>query len=108
MTPFAGIYASENAVISDALDRLRQTMPAAGGSARKQAKRAKAAPKKPKNTLALAEIHQQMLASGLMTQLPDANAYFDDPEDKPITIKGEPISETSSASAAENGAVFLR
>ena len=35
-----------------------------------------------------------MLASGLMTQLPDRAADFDDPDDVPITIKGEPLSET--------------
>ena len=31
---------------------------------------------------------------GLMSQLPDTDADFDDPDDEPITIKGEPISET--------------
>ncbi len=32
--------------------------------------------------------------SGLMSQLPDIDADFDDPDNEPITIKGEPISET--------------
>jgi hypothetical protein len=35
-----------------------------------------------------------MLASGLISQLPDTDSDFDDPADEPITIKGEPLSET--------------
>ncbi len=35
-----------------------------------------------------------MLKIGLMTQLPDSEGDFDDPDDEPITIKGEPLSET--------------
>ncbi|MHB1558323.1 MAG: hypothetical protein ACYC61_12755 [Isosphaeraceae bacterium] len=35
-----------------------------------------------------------MLDIGLMTKLPDTAADFDDPDDQPITIKGEPLSET--------------
>jgi len=31
---------------------------------------------------------------GLMTQLPDKAADFDDPDDQLIDIKGEPLSET--------------
>jgi hypothetical protein len=34
-----------------------------------------------------------MLKIGLMTQLPDAGADFDDPDDVPITINGEPLFE---------------
>ena len=37
---------------------------------------------------------QYMLATGMVSRLPDrANAY-DDPDDQPIEIEGEPISET--------------
>jgi Arc/MetJ-type ribon-helix-helix transcriptional regulator len=88
----AGLYTSEDAVVRDALDRLRQTIPTPVKAARKAAKRTRAVPQKKK--LTIAEIHQQMLASGLMTQLPDTAADFDDPDDVPITIKGEPLSET--------------
>jgi Arc/MetJ-type ribon-helix-helix transcriptional regulator len=41
-----------------------------------------------------AELLQQMLDIGMMTKLPDADADFDDPDDQPIDIKGEPLSET--------------
>jgi hypothetical protein len=37
-----------------------------------------------------------MLASGLITSLPDPfqDLDDDDPEDQPVSIKGEPLSET--------------
>ncbi len=35
-----------------------------------------------------------MLSIGLLSQLPDTAADYDDPDDEPITIKGEPLSET--------------
>ena len=60
----------------------------------KGAKRPKAIPAKSKKPLSIEEIHQQMLASGLINQLPDTAADFDDPDDEPVTIKGEPLSET--------------
>jgi Arc/MetJ-type ribon-helix-helix transcriptional regulator len=88
----AGLYTSEDAVVRDALDRLRQAIPTPVKATPKAAKRTKAAPQK--KNLTIAEIHQQMLASGLMSQLPDTAADFDDPDDVPITIKGEPLSET--------------
>lgn len=40
------------------------------------------------------EFDQHLLAIGLMSQLPDTEADFDDPDDEPIKIKGEPLSET--------------
>jgi hypothetical protein len=68
---------------------------AAGKTTGQRAKRARAevspTPKKP---LTIEELHQQMMAEGLITQLPDTAADFDDPDDEPITIKGEPLSET--------------
>jgi Arc/MetJ-type ribon-helix-helix transcriptional regulator len=93
----AGLYAREDDVIRDALTRLEQTLPKAARTLAKKAKaanHAKAVPQKRKKPFTIAEIHQQMLASGLMTQLPDTAADFDDPDDVPITIKGEPLSET--------------
>jgi Arc/MetJ-type ribon-helix-helix transcriptional regulator len=87
----AGLYAREDDVIRDALMRLKQTMPKAAKAS--GAKRAKPAPKV-KTPLTIEELHQQMLASGLISQLPDTEADFDDPADQPITIKGEPLSET--------------
>jgi len=35
-----------------------------------------------------------LLELGLITQLPDTAADFDDPEDEPIAIEGEPLSQT--------------
>ena len=41
-----------------------------------------------------AEFDQYLLGIGLMTQLPDTASDFDDPNDQPIDIRGEPLSET--------------
>jgi len=91
----AGLYAREDDVIRDALTRLKQTMPKAGQAAGKGTKRAK--PAQPANKpLTVAELHQQMLAAGLITQLPNPAEDIDDddPEDAPVVIEGEPLSET--------------
>jgi Arc/MetJ-type ribon-helix-helix transcriptional regulator len=91
----AGLSAREDDVINDALARLKQTMPEAIKTPGKRAKRAQAkASPTPKKPLTIEELHQQMMAEGLITQLPDTAADFDDPDDQPITIKGEPLSET--------------
>jgi Arc/MetJ-type ribon-helix-helix transcriptional regulator len=89
-----GLYASEADVIRDALIRLEQSMPNAAQTSGKAAKRTKAAPQKPKKPLTRAEFDQQLVELGLMSQLPDTDADFDDPDDEPIAIKGEPLSET--------------
>jgi hypothetical protein len=46
--------------------------------------------------LTIEELHQEMLASGLITQLPNPAEDIDDddPDDQPIVIEGEPLSET--------------
>jgi len=88
----AGLYTREDDVIRDALIRLKQTMPKGPATRGKQAKRTK--PPRQKKPSTIDELHQQMLASGLISQLPDTDADFDDPADEPITIKGEPLSET--------------
>ena len=87
----AGRYAREDDVIRDALTRLKQAMPKA---ARTPAKNAE--PARPKKPLTVAEIHQQMMASGLITRLPDPALDIDDddPDDQPVPIEGEPLSET--------------
>ena len=41
-----------------------------------------------------AQFDQHLLAIGLMSQLPETDSDFDDPDDEPITIKGEPLSKT--------------
>ena len=42
------------------------------------------------------EFNQQLMAAGLITRLPDASLDIDDddPDDQPVPIKGEPLSET--------------
>jgi hypothetical protein len=61
----------------------------------KAAKRAKPtqAPNKP---ISIDELHRKMMARGLITRLPDPSLDIDDddPDDQPVTIKGEPLSET--------------
>jgi hypothetical protein len=64
-------------------------------AASKKAKppKAPAAKKKP---LARDEFNRRLMAAGLITRLPDPTLDIndDDPEDQPIAIEGEPLSET--------------
>jgi Arc/MetJ-type ribon-helix-helix transcriptional regulator len=85
-----GRYATEDDVVSDALTRLKQAMPEDAAISGKTTKPGPAR-KKP---LTEAEFDQQLLALGLISQLPDTDADFDDPDDQLIEIKGEPLSET--------------
>ena len=89
----AGLYAREDDVIRDALTRLKETMPKATGTPAKKAKSTKPAPQK-KKPLTPDELNQRLLASGLVTQLPDPAEDIDDDDDPPIVIQGEPLSET--------------
>jgi Arc/MetJ-type ribon-helix-helix transcriptional regulator len=92
----AGFYAREDDVIRDALTRLRQDLSATASPAKRSAKRTKTIPSKAKKPLSIEEIHQQMLASGLLASLPDPALDIDDdePDDQSVPIKGEPLSET--------------
>jgi Arc/MetJ-type ribon-helix-helix transcriptional regulator len=63
------------------------------GSESKKVRRAQPTPPE-KKPIAEAEFLQHLMNIGLMTQLPDTAADFDDPNDQPITIEGEPLSET--------------
>jgi len=51
-------------------------------------------PEQSGKAITLAELHQQMLADGLLSQLPNADEDIDDEDDSPIAIEGEPLSET--------------
>ena len=95
MMRFARACMRENDVIRDALTRLKQSLPQDTPPARK-AKRAKSAkpPQKIKKPLTETELRQHMLDIGLMSQLPDTDADYDDPDDQLIEIQGEPLSET--------------
>jgi Arc/MetJ-type ribon-helix-helix transcriptional regulator len=88
----AGFYNREADVIRDALIRLDQSLPKTGETQAKKTKRSK--PGLPKKPLTRAELDQYMLERGLLSQVPDTDADFDDPDDEPIEIKGEPLSET--------------
>jgi hypothetical protein len=61
----------------------------------KTANPVKAAPSK-KKPLTRDEFNQRLIAAGLITRLPDPSLDIDDddPEDQPVAIKGEPLSET--------------
>ncbi len=60
----------------------------------KTAKRTEAAP--PKKKMTEADFDQHLLKIGLISSLPDPALDIDDddPDDQPVTIKGEPLSET--------------
>ena len=96
----AGLYNSEDDVIRDALTRLRQDMPekpkkpSDQPSVRTSKQTKAAAPKK--KPLTRDEFNQRLMAAGLITRLPDPTLDIDDddPDDQPVTIKGEPLSET--------------
>ncbi len=63
-------------------------------SSDKPVRRAKPDPRRAKKPLTEAQLQQHMLEIGLMSELPNTAADFDDPDDQPITIEGEPLSET--------------
>ena len=60
--------------------------------AAKRSKSARALSKPP----SLGELHRKMMARGLIRRLPDPSLDIDDddPDDLPVPIKGEPLSET--------------
>ncbi len=74
----------------------RKKSPAAASA--KSTKRATPAVvmKRPKKSLTRDEFNQQLLAAGLIISLPDPALDIDDddPDDRPVTIKGKPLSET--------------
>jgi Arc/MetJ-type ribon-helix-helix transcriptional regulator len=84
-----GRYAREEDVIRDALIRLKQAMPGGAGTTAPGAEPAQAG--KP---LTKEEFHRHLVEIGLMSQLPDTAADFEDPEDQLIDIEGESLSET--------------
>src|SRR4051794_25908149 len=53
-------------------------------------------PAAPKKRMTEAEFDQHLLKIGLVSSLPDPALDLDDndPDDQPVTIKGEPLSET--------------
>ena len=89
----AGRYASDDDVIRDALIRLKRTMPLNAAKPGKAKATKQPSAKKP---LTPDELNQRLLASGRISQLPDPAQDIDDddPDDLPVVIEGEPLSET--------------
>jgi putative addiction module CopG family antidote len=93
----AGRYATADDVINDALTRLKRAMPDATPTPAKRVKRAKARPTSaPKQPMTKEEFHRHLMDIGLISQLPNPAEDIDDddPDDEPIVIEGEPLSET--------------
>ncbi len=90
----AGRYAREDDVIRDALARLRRDLPGKSAQAKRGVKRARSAA--PKKTMTEEDFDRHLLTIGLISSLPDPALDIDDddPDDQPVTIKGEPLSET--------------
>jgi len=88
----AGLYAREDDVIRDALLKLKDDMPKGAPTPRRKAQAARSAKDKP----LIDALNQRLMAAGLVTQLPDPAQDIDDndPDDQPIEITGEPLSET--------------
>jgi Arc/MetJ-type ribon-helix-helix transcriptional regulator len=75
----AGLYASEDDLFADAVERLRGQVPL---------------PTPGMRILTEDEFKQQLLKSGLMTSLPTPADPASRPAFEPITIQGEQLSET--------------
>lgn len=48
----------------------------------------------PRPRMTDAELDRLLIEQGLMLQAPDLDSFSDDPDDVPIEIEGEPLSET--------------
>jgi Arc/MetJ-type ribon-helix-helix transcriptional regulator len=71
-----GKYASVDEAMNEAARLLLQQQPPAREPITKEA------------------FHRHLIEIGLMSRLPDTDADYDDPDDQPIRIEGEPLSET--------------
>ena len=101
-TDFNHLLSSIKTLTPEQMRRLRQQLdkeltppskPLARTSA-KGAKHAKAVSQPAKKPMTKDEFHRHLIEIGLMSELPDTAADFDDPDDQPIPIKGELLSET--------------
>jgi hypothetical protein len=100
---FHHLLTSVNSLSPEQMRQLRQQLdkqlaqpkkPAPPASAKKaKPPKATAAEKKP---LTRDEFNQRLMAAGLITRLPDPALDIDDddPDDQPVAIKGEPLSES--------------
>ena len=88
----AGLYSREDDVIRDALTRLRQSLPKEAQMSLPVSEPPKS--EQPSKSRTKEDFHRRLMGMGLISQLPDTGADFEDPNDQPIDIKGEPLSET--------------
>jgi Arc/MetJ-type ribon-helix-helix transcriptional regulator len=86
----SGHFASVDEAMAEAARLLLRRQPKAKRTSGKRANPVQ----EPKKALTRAEFDQLLIANGLLSQLPDTAADYDDPDDQPITIEGEPLSET--------------
>ena len=91
----AGLYAREEDVIREALTRMSQSFPENAVKLARKADPAQSAKSDEEKPL-IDALNQRLLAAGLVTHLPDPAEDLDDddPDDQPIEIVGEPLSET--------------
>lgn len=94
---FASVEDATAEAVRLLLKNLEQRQPEASSIA-PESRKAKPARQKAKPAVQQAMSEQDflnhLLKVGLMTRLPDTASDFDDPDDQPITVKGEPLSET--------------
>jgi hypothetical protein len=87
----SGMFPSLDAAMTQAAHLLLEKIEQAPSAEPKgKAKPVKTVP----NPLTIEQFHQKLLAEGRISRLPDTAADFDDPDDQPVTIEGEPLSET--------------
>jgi hypothetical protein len=105
MTPsdFNQLLSSIKTLSPGQLQRLRQQLDCQSEQPKKPATPAPGKPAKrakptraPNQPPSIEELHRKMMARGLITRLPDPTLDIDDddPDDAPVPIKGEPLSET--------------
>lgn len=87
-----GLYARKADVVRDALTRLKDALP--DEAATPEGRTGRGEPALPKKSRSKEAFHRRLIEMGLMSQLPDSAADFEDPDDRPIDIQGEPLSET--------------
>jgi hypothetical protein len=102
-TDFNQLLSSIKALTPEQVRKLRQQLDRQSAQPRKPTaptpgraiKRAKPAQTQ-NEPPSIEELHRKMMARGLIIHLPDPSLDIDDddPDDQPVPIKGEPLSET--------------
>ena len=94
----SGRFASADEMVSELVreEARRSRQPKPPGTSGKNTRRPSPSRPVPISPKAIEELHLRWIASGLITQLPDPaqDVNDDDPEDQPVVIKGEPLSQT--------------